>query len=271
MGITVTDGAGRTITLTEPARRVASMVPAATDWLLAMGVADRIVARTEYDGSPLLRDVPAIGGGLSPSVEWLAARQPDLVIAWADGPARSTVARLESMGIPVYVAPAETIDQALTIAVDLGRLLGVEAAADSVVATVHAGLDGVRNRVRDRPPPSTLFLIGLDPLTGAGPGTFVDELIRVAGGRNLLGDLRHTWPPISLEEVVRRDPDVIILGSAADPSLDLLRARPGWRSLSAVQAGRVHSVDPIMVNRWGPRLHEAADLLADHIHGPALP
>ncbi len=255
------------MTVAEPARRVASLIPSATDWLVAMGAADRLVARTDYDRSPLLADVPSVGGGLAPSIEWLAAHRPDLVIAWADGPSRSTVGRLEALGIPVYVAPAETIDEAFAIAGDLGRLLGLEPAAESVMAEARAGLDRVRAAARGHGDPATLILVGLDPITAAGPGTFIDELLGVAGGRNVLADLSLAWPPLSLEEVVRRDPDVIILGSGADPPLGVLRSRPGWRGLSAVRHGRVYPVEPDVSHRWGPQLHETARLLADHVHG----
>lgn len=270
-GIEVRDGTGAVVRLDSPATRIASLLPPATEWIVAMGAADRLVARTDYDRDPALRHLPSVGGGLTPSVEWLAARRPDVVVAWPDGPTRSLVSRLGAMGIAVYAAPAETIDEALAIALDLGRLVGRETAADSAVAAVHAGLAHVRRSVLDRPAPSVLFLIGLDPLTAAGPGTFVDQLISAAGGRNVLTDLPVHWPPVSLEEIVRRDPDIILVGTVHGIEVETLRRRPGWRALAAVQAGRVHSVDPDVVNRWGPHLHESAQLLADLIHGPELP
>jgi iron complex transport system substrate-binding protein len=250
--------------------RVASMVPAATDWIVALGAADRLVVRTDFDRAPSLRDLPSIGGGLDPSVEWLAAHKPDLVIAWPDGPTRSTTTRLEAMGIPVYVAPAETIEDALSIAADLGRLLDLEGPADSAVAAVRAGLARVALSVEDHPPPSVLFLIGLDPLTAAGPDTFVSQLIAAAGGRNVLSEMTLRWPPVSLEEVIRRDPDVVLVGTAVPVDAAALGRRPGWRSLRAVREGRVDAVDPDMVNRWGPHLHESAALLARLIHGETL-
>jgi iron complex transport system substrate-binding protein len=266
-GIEVTDGTGQIVRLGEPARRVVSLMPPASEWIVAMGAADRLVARTDYDRAPALQHLPSAGGGLSASVEWLAARRPDLVIAWPDGPTRSLVSRLSAMRIPVYAAGAETIDEALVIADALGRLLGREAAADSAVAVVRSGLAAVERQVQGRPAPSVLFLIGMDPLTASGPGTFVDQLVRAAGGRNVLADLTLHWPPVSLEEVVRRDPDIILVGTVHGVDVRMLRERPGWRTLSAVRSGRVHSVDPDVVNRWGPHLHESAGLLADLIHG----
>ena len=265
--LTVTDPTGRTVTLEAPARRIVSMIPAVTEWVVAMGAADRLVARTDYDDQPGLDHLPSVGGGLTPSIEWLAARSPDLVVSWPDAPSRSIVARLEQVGISVYTAPIESIDQALSVARDLGTLLDLRPAASSATRAVRVGLDSVRAAVAGRPTPDVLYLIGLDPLMAAGPGTFVDELLTAAGARNVLHDLDILWPNLSLEEVVRRAPDVIIVGSAHTPDpADLLAQRPGWRDVPAVHTSRVHAVDPDVVNRPGPHLHEAATLLATLIH-----
>lgn len=266
--ITVTDGATRTVSLAAPARRVVSMMPALTEWIIAMGAADRLVARTDYDHDPAVEHLPSVGGGLTPSVEWLAARQPDLVLAWPDAPSRSLVSRLEALGIPVYTAPSETVEEALTAAHDVGRLLGVETEARSAIQEVRTGLDSVAAAVAGRPRPDVLFLIGIDPVMAAGPGTFLHQLVTRAGGRNTLDGTSILWPQLSLEEVVRRAPDVVIVGGAgvADP-LTVLRQRPGWRTVPAVRAGHVFAVDPDFVNRPGPRLDEAAAHLAAIIHG----
>ncbi len=253
------------------------MVPAMTEWLVAMGGADRLVARTDFDTEPQLDSLPSVGGGLDPSVEWLAARHPDLVIAWPDAPSRSLVTRLESLGIPVYTAPIQTIEEALGAARDLGRLLAMDSAADAVVAHVVAGLDSVRAATAHAPRPSTLFVIGLDPLMAAGPGTFIDELLGQAGAANALAGVNALWPQLSLEEVVARRPQVIILaraGGAATPgephAVGLLRDRPGWADVPAVRAGRVYAVDPYVVNRPGPHMAESAAQLARLVHGGAL-
>lgn len=270
--ITVTDGAGRTIALHAPARRVVSMMPSVTEWVIAMGATDRLVARTDYDDHSAVDTLPSVGGGLTPSVEWLAARRPDLVIAWPDAPSRSLVSRLDAMGIAVYAAPSETIEEGLETARDLGTLLARDSAAAAAIAEVRGGLDSVASAVAGRPRPDVLFLIGLDPLMAAGPGTFVDQLLDRAGGRNVLADLDILWPQLSLEEVVRRAPGIVIVGSAgeADP-LTALRERPGWRDVPAIREGRVHAVDPNLVNRPGPRMDEAAAMLARLIHRHATP
>jgi iron complex transport system substrate-binding protein len=266
--LSVSDPAGRVVTLDAPARRVVAMMPAVNEWIVAMGAADRLVARTDYDDDPALADLPSVGGGLTPSVEWLAARRPDLVVAWPDAPSRSLVSRLEALDVAVYTAPVESLAGALQVPADLGVLLGLEPAAARAIAEVESGLDSVRAAVAGRDRPGVLYLIGLDPLMAAGPGTFIDELLTLAGGRNVLHDLDILWPRISLEEVVRRAPDVVIVASVAvrDPAA-LLADRPGWREVPAILAGAVHAVDPDRMNRPGPYLDEAAALLAAILHG----
>ncbi|MFO7893458.1 MAG: helical backbone metal receptor [Longimicrobiales bacterium] len=265
--LSVVDGANRTVTLDAPARRIVSMMPSVTEWVIALDAADRLVARTDYDHHPAVDTLPSVGGGLTPSVEWLAARRPDLVVAWPDAPSRSLVARLEAMDIAVYAAPSETIEEGLETARDLGTLLARDSAAGTAIAEVEAGFEAVTAAVAGRGRPEVLFLIGMDPLMAAGPGTFVDQLLDRAGARNVLADMDILWPQLSLEEVVRRGPEIVIVGSATRAPLAALRGRPGWRSVPAVRTGRVHLVDPDLVNRPGPRMDEAAATLARLIHG----
>jgi iron complex transport system substrate-binding protein len=235
-----------------------------------MGVADRLVARTDFDQHPAVRALPSVGGGLTPSIEWLAARSPDLVVAWPDAPSRSLVSRLEQVGIPVYAAPTESVADAFAVARDLGTLFAMQAAADSVINEVRLGLDSLRTAVAGTQRRSVLYLVGSDPLMAAGPGTFIDELIRAAGARNALQGLGIRWPQLSLEAVVRRAPDAMIVATsnmAGDP-VSYFQGRPGWRHVPAVRNGRVYAVDPDH-NRPGPRLHRSAALLATLIHDSA--
>ena len=102
--ISVRDDAGRTIALAQPAQRIVSLMPTVTDLVIALGRANVLIARTDFDADPRIADLPSIGGGLTPSVEWLAAQRPDLVISWPDNASRSLVGRIESVGIPVYSA-----------------------------------------------------------------------------------------------------------------------------------------------------------------------
>lgn len=267
--IVVRDAGGREVRLGRPAERVISLIPSVTDVVLALGAGDRLVARTDYDTHPSLRALPSVGGGLTPSLEWLASREPDLVVAWPDATSRSVVTRLDGMGVAVYTASSETVADALAVIRDMGRLLGAAASADSVAWVIEDGFDAVRAAVAGRPEPSVLYLIGRDPIMAAGAGTFVSELIVVAGGRNVLEGIDILWPQVALEEVLRRDPDVLVVAQAPAERdlLERLRREPGWRTLEAVRSGRVYQVDPYLFNRPAPSMVDAAWRLAELIHG----
>lgn len=268
--ISVTDDTGVTVALERPATRVISMIPAQTEITAILGGVDVIIARTQWDLDPRLAHLPTIGDALTPSVEWLAAQRPDLVIAWPDAQSRDVVTRLREIGVPVYGSRVESITEIRAMVTRLGVLLGAVERADSLVRALDAGLDSVRASVAGRPAVRVLYLLSADPATIAGPGTFVDEIVSVAGGVNVFADVPQLWPQVSLEEVVKRQPDVIIRPSepARDPLADLL-GQPGWRDLHAVQNGRVYMVDANLFNRAGVTVVEAARRLASLVHDSA--
>jgi iron complex transport system substrate-binding protein len=209
---------------------------------------------------------------LNPSIEWLAAQRPDLVIAWADGETRSVIDRLAELGIAAYGTRVETLaehDEALR---DLGVLTGLEAQADSLRASITADLDAVRARVTGLPRRRVLFLVGYETPFTAGPGTFLHELIEAAGGRNVFGDLPQRWAQVSVEEIVRRRPDVIVVATRSPGGGAIaaeLARRPGWRDTEAVRAGRVFEVEADRFTRVGPDVGRAARQLAELLHGGA--
>lgn len=265
----VVDATGRVMELEAAPRRVVSLVPSVTDLLVALDAQDRLIARTEFDVHPALDSLPSVGQGLTPNLEWIVARSPDLVIAWPDAQGRDVVQRLRDLGIPVYGARLESTTAVLRTTRDLGRLLGLEARADTLTSRLRSGLDSVRASVAALDRPRVLYVTGGDPPYAAGAATFMDELIRIAGGRNLAAPLGTGWLQLSLEEVVRRQPDVVVIPSHGDSAraLNRLRDAPGWRELEAVRAGRVAMVDGALFDRPGPRLPEAAARLARAIHG----
>jgi iron complex transport system substrate-binding protein len=257
------DDAGRTIRLQQPALRIVSLMPTVTDLIIAMGFADRLIARTDYDTDARIRALPSIGGGLTPSVEWLAAQKPDLVVSWPDNSSRSLVGRIEAVGVPVYAARTDTIANTLAMIRNLGVLLGATPSADSLANAITTALDSVRASVRGLKPVRVAYVLSITPPTIAGPGTFIDELITVAGGENVFANIEQLYPEVNLEEIVRRDPDVIVLArEGGDDRTDILRELPGWRELTAVRNGRVHRVSPDYFNRSGPLMPRAARELA---------
>jgi iron complex transport system substrate-binding protein len=265
--IVVQDDAGDTVQLAAPANRIVSLMPTVTDLLIAMNVHDRLIARTDYDTDPKIRHLPSLGGGLTPSVEWLASQKPDLVVSWPDRGARSLVTQLARVDVPVYAARSESINDTYRILEQLGTLLGAAATSDSLVNAIRSSLDSVRRSTTDKPIVKVVYVVGLDPAMVAASGTFIDELISVAGGRNIFHDLK-LWPQVNLEDVLQRDPDVVMLADTdtLDPVVTLQRL-PGWREVRAVKSKRVYRVSPTLFNRSGPTMPYAAAELAKFFHG----
>jgi iron complex transport system substrate-binding protein len=237
--------------------------------ILALGAADRLVARTQFDTDRRLAALPAIDQALMPSVEWLIEQRPDLVLAWPDRQSRTIVTRLAELGIPVYASRVETLGELKESVKDIGALIGRQNAADSIVADLDSAIAQVRAMTSPLEKRSVLYLIGLDPPMAAGPLTFVDEMIRIAGGTNVMSDAVPRWPQVSVEEIVARNPDVVFLATSdtADPrALRGFERAPGFRRLRAVEQKRVLLVDANLFNRPGPALSDAMRRLAMMIH-----
>jgi cobalamin transport system substrate-binding protein len=261
------DDAGDTVRLARPARRIVALMPSATETLLALGARDRLVGRTDFDAGLGLDSLPSVGGGLDPSLETLVSLQPDLVIAWRTE--RPELAdRLRALGIPVFsLATEDTADVFRAIA-GLGRLTGRGAAADSLAASIRGELEAVRASVAGRPRPTVFYMAWYDPPITAGPETFIAQLVGVAGGRSAFPDAKQLWPNVSLEEIVRRQPEVLLVpaGEQAQARLESLRTSPGWRELRVFHNGRAVLLPAELVNHPGPNLGRAARAFRDAIH-----
>jgi len=266
-GLEAVDDAGRTIRLERPPRRIISLLPAATETLVALGAGDDLVARTDYD-DPYLSHLPSVGGGLTPSLEMIASLAPDLVIAWEEAGTARVRPRLEALGIPVFsVAPRDTAGVFANVE-RLGRLTGRTAAADSLARWMRAELEAVRASVKDRPPVPVLYMIGFDPPMVAGPQVFIGEIVEVAGGRNVFADLTVPSPQISLEEILRREPEVVLFPGTgtSSSSEERLRSSPGWRELAERGHTRFVALPADVLHRPGPSIVASAWVLRDAIH-----
>jgi iron complex transport system substrate-binding protein len=255
--IVVRDGANQTVTLRAPATRIASLVSSSIDIIITLGAADRVVARTRYDTATAVARATSVGGGIDPSVETLIATRPDLFIAWRGQATTPVVARMKSLGVPVYLV--ETRDTAALYATirDLGALLGMAPRATAVATQLRQELQQVAASVRGRPRPRAVYVLAAQsPLYIAAATSFMAELISVAGADNPFADVRGEFPAISLEALLARDPDVLLVGTRADGVSQLARMRTlaGWRDLRAVRTGAVIEVDDEQWGRPTPRL-----------------
>ena len=267
--VSLTDDLGRAVTLARPPQRIVSLAPSNTEILFAIGAGPQVVGVTDFcDYPPEARRLPRVGGMVpgSLSVERVVSLRPDLVLS-VGRLQQPVIDALQRLGIPVFALDPASLEDVYENLRRVGRLTGHPDGAEAVVRTMQQRVDAVRRLVADIPPQRRVrvfYEVWDNPLMTAGPGSFIGQLIELAGGINVFRDVQQDWPQVSLEELVRRDPDVI-LGPATHGSglaLEQLRRRPGWQNLRAVRTGRVYVVEDDLISRPGPRLVEGLERVA---------
>lgn len=262
------DDLGRTVRLPGPPGRIVSLVPAATELLFALDAGGRLVGRTRYGTHPpAAREVPSVGQGIRPSLELVLERRPDLVLLFAGPETRGTADRLEELGVPSLALRHNTFADLRRNVRRLGRLTGRGRAAGELLETIRCRLERVAGALGTSPRPRVYYEVWSDPPVTVGRGSYLDSLLSVAGARNVFGDLRAPSPRVGLEAVAARDPDLVLVprrgGEDGGPRP---ARRPGWDVVPAVREGRVRTLDGDLVHRLGPRVGEAARVLATVIH-----
>jgi len=272
--VSVTDSTGKIINLAAPAQRIISLSPASTESLFALGAGAQIVGRDTFSDYPeQAKSINDIGGGFGElNVEAILAQNPDLVLASALTPPEQSKA-LEDAGLTVFtMGNPKDFDELYLTLQTLAELAGRQTEAEALVENLERRVAAVEDRLAGISQRPLVFyeIDGTDPnaVWTPGPGTFIDTLIRMAGGENLGADLQGEWVQISLEELISRGPDLILLGDAVwgGVTVESVQARAGWEALLAVQNGSVFPFDDNLVSRPGPRLVDGLEALARLLH-----
>jgi iron complex transport system substrate-binding protein len=252
--ISVTDDAGRPVTLVAPARRIVSLLPSFTELLFAIGAGERVVGRTTWcDWPPAARQVPSVGDGLPPNVEAVAARRPDLVVLYRSAATLPAADQLERLGIRTVLLDLNLLEDLGPAARRLGVLTGLVEPADSLAAV----MDSVSSSEPPAPSPESLvFIVWDNPPIVIGAGSYLDRLAALAGARNVFHDIAVPSAQVSLETVTARDPDFIAILSDS-PAAPGWASRREWRAIRAVRDGRFLYLPGSLFGRPGPRAGEA--------------
>jgi len=274
---TITDGLGREISLDEPAQSIISLSPPFTEILFAIGAGDLLAARDSFSDYPEdALGLPDIGGGFAEyDLESMVALEPDLVLA-GDIQTPELVQSIEDLGLKVfYINNPASLEEMLETIRTIGVISGHGAEADQVVGSLEARIQAVDDTLAEIDAPVTLFyeLDASDPAKPytPGPGSFYSHLIQRAGGENIGDELGTEWAQASVEFLLVKDPQYIILGDAMwGVTPEAVAARPGWDALSAVQAGRVLPFDDNLMARIGPRQVDGLEALARLLHPQAF-
>jgi len=270
--ISLVDGLGHTVTLAAPAQRILSLAPSNTEILFALGAGGQMVGRDKYSDFPVeAKALPDVGGVKDFNLEAVVRLQPDLVLmAGINSP--DLVESLQQVGLTVFYLNNPTdLDGMYTNLQTVARLCGREKEAQTLVADLRARSERVVQVVQKAGSRPKVFyeLDGTDPVKPwtAGPGSFVDYLIRLAGGENVAGGLKSEWGQLSQEELLLQDPDVIVLGDHNfGMTAEQVKARPGWAGLKAVKENRALPFDDNLAARPGPRLVQGLEELARMFH-----
>ena len=246
-------------------RRVVSLAPSLTDIVIVLGKADALVGVSRYDAQPEVSRLPRVGGFLDPSPEAVVALQPDLVLWLTDSGALPSVRKIADLGVPVLALPVIGVEDVTAAARQVGRALGDAAAGERFARGLEEGIARVRAVAAGLPRPRVLFVVGREPLVVAGPGSYPDQLLRIAGAENVVKG-EHPWPVYPLEKAVGDDPDFVI--DAA--SLEHGGSEGRLSSIPAARRGRLVRLTDDDALRPGPRLLGVLDRLLATLHPQAV-
>lgn len=272
-GQVITDDLGRSFPRpARPPERIVSMAPNITEILFALGLGGRVAGVTRFcDYPPEAQRLPRIGGLVDPNVEIVRSLDPDLVVAFRGNPLR-LVDRIRKLGLPVFVLDiGRSLDDLAPLITKIGRVTAAEPRAEELsaglrsrLAAVDAALAGAARR------PKVFVLLYGQGLWTCGGESYVNDLIGRAGGTNVASALPKKWALYKRERIIRDDPDVVFIlaRSAADfaAGRDRLAAMPGIGAVSAVRTGRIYEIDENAASRFGPRLVDVLDRMAELLH-----
>ncbi len=265
----VRDDAGRTVSVPDHPHRVICLAPSITNTVYAMGAAGDVAAISDYSAYPpeAARQKPSVGDLLHPSLERIAALHPDLVLALSKFISAETIRSLERMGIPVFLTNPSGLAGIYHSIDSIGHLLGRDEEAAALIQQLRSREASVRTRTQGAgtgtgtKKPSVFLVLAIDPPITSGRGAFITEMIAAAGARSVTGDLPQEWLRVSLESIVAKQPDYLLLIKGSPFGLPEMQQRAGWKTLNAVRNGRVILVDDC-IQIPGPIAFDGLDDLA---------
>lgn len=266
--VTVTDDRGKTLTLAAAPRRIVSLAPSATEIVFALGAGDRLVAVDDFSDYPAAAKAIKHIGGFRTSPETVVGYSPDLILTITSG---NLPGQLDALHQPLFIFDANDIEGVYQNILTVGTMLDRDTEAKKLVADMRARIDAVAAKAKtattkprvlhevDSTNPAQIYV--------AGPHNFIDSMITICGGINVAANAAVKYPKLSPEEIVARDPEVIVLADAGKGTTpDTVRARPGWSAIAAVQRSAIYPIDENLVSRPGPRLVEGFEAYIRLIH-----
>jgi iron complex transport system substrate-binding protein len=263
----VKDSMGAQVCVQDTPNRIVSLAPNLTELVFELGGGSSLVGRTSRCNFPdEAKNVPDIGAYMKPDFEKLVAARPDLVLAPKTGIRPELIDRLRRLKIRVYVDDSSNIEDIRKLITNVARLLGTENQAADIVADVQFRQDRINKLVNGEKKTTALFVVGIRPLVVAGSRSFLGSLIREAGGVNIAESVDVEYPKFSIEEVIRTDPDVILILDKECHGEDCFNQWKNHHYLKAVHKNRIHELDADLMSRPGVRTIEGLEKLSTLLH-----
>jgi iron complex transport system substrate-binding protein len=259
----VFDDLGRLVAINGTPERIISLAPSNTEILFALGLGDRVVGVTDYcDYPPEALNKTKVGGYANPDVEKIVALNPDLILV-AHGTPMDVINSMAGLGLTVFGIKTTDLDDLLNDIRRIAEITDKEVEAQALTSEMETRIQAVTNQtVELEQRPRVFYIVWHDPLWTAGSGTFIHELIEKGGGVNIFQNVTG-YPTISIEEVIARDPEIII---TSEWSYEWAINASELASTNASQTGRIYTLDDDLVQRPGPRLVEGLEWFAHFIH-----
>jgi len=265
-GIDFTDAVNRQVSISHPPQRIVSLVPSVTEILFDLGLEQRIVATTDFCTYPeAALQLPKVGDYADPSLESILIHKPDLVIAAADMNRPALIRRLEIMGIPVYVVHPQTVAATLTSIENIGAITGAEKQSTRLVNSIKIRIEKIQEQIAEFEPKTTLGCVMLQPITVAGPETFIADIISIAGGRNVVQKGPSRYPTWNTEALLSVNPEAIIVSTYPGQPMPKYFFDK-WPQLQAVRSQQIIEINADWLHRPGPRMILGIETLAKALH-----
>jgi iron complex transport system substrate-binding protein len=271
--VTITDGEGRKVTLAKAPQKIISLAPSNTEILFALGLKGKVIAVDHFSDYPAddVKGLPQIDG-MKPNFEQIVTLNPELVLA-ASITSADNIKKLEELKLTVIVIGSKqtTIEGVMKDIQLVGQVTGASDRAKQVTSDMQKKLDALKAKVAATKTKPKVFweLDGTNPAKpfSVGPGSFVNDLITLAGGENVFANANSPYAQVGAEQVVGANPDVIIMSDVAyGVSVESLKARAGWSAISAVKNNKVFPIDDNLVSRPGPRIVDGLEAALKLIH-----
>lgn len=271
--VTIIDDVGMSATIQKEPLKIISLAPSNTEILFALGLGKKVVGVTNNCDFPSsTKDKEKVGDFTAPNIEKILILKPDLVLS-GGGVQKDLAIKLAALKIPTLTLYPKDLNQVLTDIVIIGKATGRVKESLVFMTKLTERINNIKNKTTDLKKPTVYFEIWNSPITSAGAGTFIDELIVLAGGQNLIHDIEKTYPEISAEEIIKRNPEIIVtayMGKRGKIKKEIIN-RSGWKNIDAVKNDKIYDdINPDLLLRSGPRLVNGLEELAKKIHPEAF-